>query len=221
MTQEELPIEPEEKSLGFLNLLVLVLSLFVLSAITVDTIFEIPHEISTLLDYFDFGICIIFFIEFVYRFSKAENKWRFMRWGWIDLISSIPMVDWLRAGRILRVIRIIRIIRAFRSINRLIHHLFKNRAEGTISSMLIFAALLMMFSSILILQVENAPNSNILTAEDSIWWAYVTITTVGYGDLYPVTTEGRLIASVLMAGGVGLFGTFAAYVASWFMEKLK
>ena len=72
-----------------------------------------------------------------------------------------------------------------------------------------------------ILQVEKDPNSNIKTAEDALWWAYVTITTVGYGDKYPVTTEGRLIAVVLMTGGVGLFGTFTAYIASWFVVDNK
>ena len=62
-------------------------------------------------------------------------------------------------------------------------------------------------------------NSNIKTAEDAIWWAWVTITTVGYGDKYPVTTEGRIIASFLMTAGVGLFGTFTGFIASWFLEK--
>ncbi|MGE0021904.1 MAG: potassium channel family protein [Draconibacterium sp.] len=83
------------------------------------------------------------------------------------------------------------------------------------------AVLLIIFSSIAILQVENAPNSNIQTAEDAIWWSYVTITTVGYGDKFPVTTEGRIIASVLMTAGVGLFGTFTAYIASLFVTDKK
>lgn len=56
---------------------------------------------------------------------------------------------------------------------------------------------------------------------NALWWAYVTITTVGYGDKFPVTTEGRLIASILMTAGVGLFGTFTAYVASWFVIDNK
>lgn len=73
---------------------------------------------------------------------------------------------------------------------------------------------MVIFSAIAILQVERDPNSNIKTAEDALWWSYVT-TTVGYGDRYPVTTEGRLIASVLMTAGVGLFGTFTAYIASF------
>ena len=80
---------------------------------------------------------------------------------------------------------------------------------------------MVIFSSIAILQVETDPNSNIKTAEDAIWWAYVTITTVGYGDKFPVTTEGRIIAAVLMTVGVGLFGTFTAFLASWFVEQTK
>lgn len=85
----------------------------------------------------------------------------------------------------------------------------------------IIAVLMIIFSSIAVLQVENDPNSNIKTAEDAIWWAYVTITTVGYGDKFPVTTEGRLIAALLMTVGVGLFGTFTAYLASWFVGETK
>lgn len=83
------------------------------------------------------------------------------------------------------------------------------------------ALLMIIFSGIAILQVEKAPTSNIKTAEDAIWWAYTTITTVGYGDKYPVTTEGRIIAMVLMTVGVGLFGTFTAYVASFFVSEKK
>lgn len=144
-----------------------------------------------------------------------------MRWGWIDLISCVPMIDYLRAGRLLRLIRLLRVIRAFRSTHRLIHHIFANRARGAFNSVVVLAVMLLLFSSIAILQVETDPNSNIKTAEDAIWWAYVTITTVGYGDRFPVTTEGRLLAAVLMTAGVGLFGTFTAFVASWFAEGRK
>jgi voltage-gated potassium channel len=80
---------------------------------------------------------------------------------------------------------------------------------------------MIIFGSIAILQVEHDPNSNIKTAEDAIWWAFVTITTVGYGDKYPVTTEGRIIAGFLMITGVGLFGTFTGFIASWFLEPGK
>jgi voltage-gated potassium channel len=77
---------------------------------------------------------------------------------------------------------------------------------------------MILFASVTILELEDTPDANIKTAEDAIWWAYATITTVGYGDKYPVTTGGRIIAAMLMTTGVGLFGTFTAYVSSWFVK---
>ena len=206
-----------ENQLGLLNLVVFVLSIYVLLAILVDTILVLPKETSILLTYIDNTICVFFFAEFCFRFYKAKNKQAFMKWGWIDLISSVPAVSYLRAGRILRLIRLLRLIRAFRSTQMFVKHVFRNKAKVAFTSVTILALLLIIFSSIAILQVEKDPDSNIKTAEDAIWWAYVTITTVGYGDKFPVTTEGRIIAAVLMTAGVGLFGTFTAYVSSWFV----
>jgi voltage-gated potassium channel len=210
-----------ENKLGILNIVVIFLSIYILGALIIDTAYELPPETSNLLQYFDNAICGVFFIEFCVRFAKAENKLKFMRWGWIDLIASIPTVDALRAGRLLRLIRLLRVVRAFRSIHNLFHYVFLNKAKGALTSASLTAILLVIFSAIAILQVETDPNSNIKTAEDAIWWAYVTITTVGYGDKFPITTEGRIIAAILMTAGVGLFGTFTAYVASWFVVENK
>lgn len=70
------------------------------------------------------------------------------------------------------------------------------------------------------LQLEKGvEGSNIHNASDALWWAFVTITTVGYGDFYPVSHEGRVVAVILMTSGVGLFGTFTGFVASWFLEE--
>lgn len=80
---------------------------------------------------------------------------------------------------------------------------------------------MLIFGSISILQVETVPESNIKTAGDAIWWAFVTITTVGYGDRFPVTSAGRIIAAFLMITGVALFGTFTGFVAAWFMDGDK
>jgi voltage-gated potassium channel len=207
-----------DETLGYFNIIILVLTIYVLGALLVQTFYVLPIETAKLLDFIDKAICLIFFVDFTVRFFKAENKLKFMRWGWIDLVSSIPVVNYFRAGRLLRLIRILRIIRAFRSSKQLVNHVFKNKAKGTFTSVSIFAVLLIIFSAIAILQVENTKEGNIKSAEDAIWWAYVTITTVGYGDKFPVTTEGRLIAVVLMTAGVGLFGTFTAYASSWFVE---
>ena len=206
--------------INILNALGLLFSIYVLLALMIDTLFAVPQEIARLLDFVDNGICIFFLIEFAVRFYQADNKWKFMRWGWIDLIASIPTMDYLRAGRALRLIRLLRILRAFRSTRHLVSHVFQNKAQGTFTTVSILAVILIIFSSISVLQFETADTrANIRTAEDAIWWAYVTITTVGYGDRYPVTTGGRIIGTLLMTGGVGLFGTFTAYISAWFLKS--
>ena len=214
-------IVKNENKLGYLNILVIVLSIYVLIALLIDTIFKLPPEVSRVVNLIDNVICIFFLFDFCIRFYQAESKLKFMRWAWIDLISSIPTLDFLRAGRTLRLIRLLRILRAFRSVRHLVNHVFKKKTQGAFTTVSIVAVLMLIFSAIAILQVEDDPNSNIKTAEDAIWWAYVTITTVGYGDKFPVTTEGRIIAAILMTTGVGLFGTFTAFIASWFVAERK
>jgi voltage-gated potassium channel len=209
-----------DSKFGFLNLMALVLSVYVLIALLVDIIVPLPTEISRMLTIVDNGVCIFFLVEFFIRLFRADNKLKFMKWGWIDLISSIPDVEYLRVGRAFRLIRLLRILRAFRSAKHLMSFVFQNKAKGAFTSVIILAVILVIFSSISILQFESDdPNGNIKTAEDAIWWSYVTITTVGYGDKFPVTSGGRIIGAILMTAGVGLFGTLTAYVSSWFLAK--
>jgi voltage-gated potassium channel len=207
-----------KKNFGILNLVVLLLSITALLCLVVDTFFTISAEVSKLLKYFDYFLCAFFFCEFLYQLITATNKKGYLKWGWMDLLSSIPLIDTFRYARVIRIIRIVRIIRAFKSINEFLNHIYLNKAKGALSSVLTLAVLILIFSSIAILQVEDTPNGNIKTAEDAIWWAYTTVTTVGYGDKYPVTSEGRLIAIFLMTFGVGMFGTFTAYIASLFVK---
>ena len=202
--------------LGFLNLIIIVFSVYVLVALLIDTFFVLPENIHKLLQIIDDGICFIFIYEFCHRFITTNNKLHFLKWGWIDLISSIPAFPFIRFGRLFRLVRLLRILRAFRSLRVLLKHIFRNRVQGTMSLAAIVTFLIIIFSSISVLIVEKDPASNIKTAEDAIWWSLESVTTVGYGDKFPVTSEGRLIGAVLMFVGVGMFGTFTAYLASWF-----
>jgi voltage-gated potassium channel len=208
-----------ENTFGGLSLIILILSLYVLISLVTTTFFNVSPEVQKILMQIDNFICIIFLIDFFYRFYKAPNKLKFLKWGWIDFISSIPFIDFLRVGRLLRLLRLLRILRAFKSVKHIAEHVYKDKSKGLLSTVAVIAFLMVLFSSVTILQVETAPNSNIKTAEDALWWSYTTLTTVGYGDRYPVTTEGRLIATVLMTTGVGLCGTFAGYIASILMSK--
>ena len=141
-----------------------------------------------------------------------------MKWGWIDLLACIPNVDALRVGRLVRVLRIIRLLRGVRIGHRVYELLVQNKPKSAAVSVLFTTLLLVTFGSIAILIAEEPhTGANIKTAQDAVWWSVTTITTVGYGDRYPVTTGGRVIAMGLMICGVGLFGTLSGLVASIFL----
>lgn len=196
----------------------LVLSIYVVLALLVRELVPIDKPTQQLLNEIDTGICLFFLYDFFLRLYQAPDKWTFLRWGWIDLLASIPALDWFRLGQLVRVVRILRLIRSFRSIRNLLSYLFRDRANGTLAVVLLSSVLLMIFGAVAILYAERVPEANIKSPSDALWWAFVTITTVGYGDRYPVTTIGRLIAALLMIAGVGLFGTFTGYVANFFVE---
>jgi len=218
MADETEHIAISDEQLGPFQLVILILSIYVLVALFVEAAVDLPPNVETLLQRIDDAICVIFLLDFGVRFARSRDRRRFMRWGWIDVLSSIPMVDAFRWGRLVRIIRIFRILRAFRSTRVLVKYFFRNRAHGTFATVALISVTLTIFSSIAVLNFEDVPEANIKSAADALWWSFVTITTVGYGDKYPVTPEGRVIAVFLMTAGVGLFGTFTGLVASFFIE---
>jgi voltage-gated potassium channel len=202
---------------GPYQVFMLALCLYVLAALAVETFLTLPPEASTILAYADTGICVLFLADFVYQFLSAKRKLAYLKWGWIDLLSSIPNVDFLRLGRAARVLRIIRLLRGVRSVKVLFSFLLTRRAEGTFLAVALMSIILVVFASIAMCQIEQVPEANIKTAEDALWWAVVTVTTVGYGDKFPVTPEGRIIGAIVIVAGVTLYATFTAFIASWFL----
>src|SRR5437899_4785181 len=142
------------KLTGF-HLLMLVLSVYVLVALFVDTVFKLPPEISSLLQTLDTLVCFVFLGDFFYRLYRAESRLAFLKWGWIDFISSIPTLFLFRWGRIVRVVRILRVLRGVRSTKYILTILFENKAQGAFSVVLLISIVLIIFSSIAILNVET------------------------------------------------------------------
>lgn len=203
-------------------LFTLALSLFTLGMLAVDALFRLDARTREIIAWLDNGVCLLFFLDFVLTFWRAESKaGYFFKWGWLDLLSSIPMVDELRWGRLARVFRIFRILRGLRAAKLLAELIVQRRHESALLSAALISMLLVVFSAIGILHLETAPNSNIRSAEDALWWSITTITTVGYGDLYPVTSAGRALAAGMMIAGVGLFGALSGLVASWLLRPVE
>lgn len=213
------PASNPETKVGPFQIAVLVLSLAVLGALAADTFWQLPPEVRRIIQIGDTAVCIVLMADFVMAFRRAKSKLAFMKWGWIDLLASIPNLDFLRWGRLVRVLRVLRLLRGIRTVHRVATALFHNRLQGGAVSLALMAFLLVAFSSVAVLVCERQDGANIKSAEDAIWWSITTMTTVGYGDHYPVTTEGRVVGIILMICGVGMFAGLSGLVASLFLGK--
>jgi len=118
---------------SFYLIFILVLSILALVALAVETIFKLDQSTRQILSVADTAVCVIFFIDFLILFFRAENKVKyFLTWGWLDLLSSIPILNVLRWGRAIRIIRIFRVIRGFKSAKIITRAILEKRSQSTI-----------------------------------------------------------------------------------------
>ena len=160
----------------------------------------------------------IFLADFCYRFFTAPSKsgYFFRNFGWADLLSSLPFAR----TKILRLFRLWRVIRLMRNfgLRNLVREFVADRAGNALLTVVFLVFCVLEFGSLAVLSAElSSPDANITNASDALWWTYVTITTVGYGDRYPVTNAGRLVGVLVMTAGVGLFGTLSGFLANTFL----
>lgn len=157
-----------------------------------------------------------FVFDFFYRLLTASSRRGYFigSMGWADLLAVIPM---FRIFRIFRIIRVARLLSVYGP-RRFLADLVEARASATF--------LLTIFLVILVLEVAGASiyyaeqgdtQANIGSAGDAIWWGLVTITTVGYGDRFPVTPEGRVIGVFLLMSGIGLFSVLTGFISNLFL----
>lgn len=197
------------------------IAMMLLSAIAmiiVLSIFVVPMHSETrrLLTLIDTMICIVFIVHFVFNLITSQQRAQYVKEHWLDFFASIPLIEPLRLLRFLQIFRVIRMIRLAHSV---LLPMLKQRIQTTMAGLLVFMIIIVAGSAVAIFLIEsNAPDSNIKTAEDALWWGLITISTVGYGDYYPVTTWGRLVSSLLIISGVSLFGVISGYIASSFSK---
>ena len=170
-----------------------------------------------LVVYIDVVLTAFFLGDFLYRLKTAPAKRRYL-WrggGILDLLSCAPGFRIFRLFRIFRAVRMIRRLGGAQMFGELRGHF----ATGTVY--------LVVFTGIFVLEVvgllelrfeEHATGANITSAGDALWWGYVTATTVGYGDEYPITMGGRLVGWLMLTVGVALFATFSGFLANTFLS---
>ena len=172
---------------------------------------HLTHPVRRTCEIVVYVIWALFALDFGIRLYLSEAKWRFVRRNIVDLVSIVLPV--LRPLRLLRLIALIRVL------NRRAETSLQGRVAIYVATS---GSLLVLVASLAALDAErHKPGANITSFGDALWWAATTVTTVGYGDHYPISTEGRFVAVALMIGGIALLGIVTASIAAWLLGRVR
>lgn len=206
------------------NIFMLGLSLFVLAELAVDIIYSYPPQIESVITKVDLGICLVFLCDWLFFFFKSTDKRRYALQNSLDLIGAIPFYEGFRLFRIVRAVRILKAMRMLRGLKGampIFRVLAKNPMRSAISVYFSVTLLVYFYCSLGIYHFEKGVNEKFTSFGEALWCAFTSLTTVGYGDLYPITWEGRIMAGVLVLTGLGFFSLLTAEIAAQFMKYLK
>jgi voltage-gated potassium channel len=159
----------------------------------------------------EFASWLVFLLDYGLRLWAARDRRSYFTKHLLDLlIVALPA---------LRPLRLLRLVVLFRVLNRKAAASLQGRVALYVS---VSAATLVVCAALAVLDAERgAPDANIKSFGNALWWAMVTVTTVGYGDHFPVTVQGRFVAGGLMIGGVALIGVVTASFAAWFIDRVR
>jgi voltage-gated potassium channel len=202
---------------------IFVAALSVLSIVNLVLLYVIQDQsLDTVLAVMNLLLTVIFLCDFIYRLSTAPDraKYFFRGFGWADLLASLPF-EQVKILRVFRLVKVGRLLNDYGAKN-ILRSLVKDRAGSALYTLLLIAILVLEFGSLEMLRLEqNAEGANITNASDALWYIIVTMSTVGYGDQYPITNAGRLMGTMIIIIGVGIFGTLTGYLANIFLGPAK
>jgi voltage-gated potassium channel len=201
---------------------IFVLCVAVLSIVNIFLAFLVNNpDLNQLILWTDGVFITIFAFDFLRRLRVADDARKYVVHGkgWLDLISTIPL---LQIARLLRIVRVVRLTRRMGGPEATARLFFADRATGGLLLVFFVALVVLEYGSFAVLYAEDeAPGANITTAGDAIWYTIVTMSTVGYGDQYPVTEMGRLFGAGIIIVGVGVFGTLTGFLANAFLAPRR
>ena len=192
-----------------------VIAILWLPILVAPLVVRLSATTSDALNAIDYTIWALFAVEYLAKLSLAPNRWKFVTTHVLDLVViAIPFL------RPVRALRLLRLLRAGTVAGEGLARAKRLLSEHGLQYVLLAAVIIVFAAAAAEYGFErHAAGSNIHSYGDALWWAVVTVTTVGYGDRYPVTTDGRGIAVVLMLVGIGLLGVITANVAAFFVTK--
>jgi len=210
------------------------LVLFSIILLVIDSVFSLSGKGRTIVYFLDGVICIILGIDYVERLLKSDTKRLFLKNTWYEVLAIIPAYTFMAfqaqfIGGALRILRFVRVVRSIK-IGILLSRSFKliiHAKNIVIRSKILYVASLSILATILsstvIYTLEgNLEGSNIKDFFDAIWWSLTTLTTVGYGDIVPITREGKILGIFLMVFGVIVWSsTISLLSASIIKEEVK
>ena len=185
-------------------------------------ILPVDHEVKEVARIIDLFLALIFMADFAGRLYLARPRRAYFidRQGWADLLGSLPL-PYLRVFRVVRLVRAVHRVEAMGG-RKVVRELIVERHQTALLVATFLVIAILELGSMFVVSAERgAPGANIKSGGDALWWAIVSVATVGYGDRYPVTPEGRVVGVLLIIGGVGLFGVFTGFLARMFLTPVS
>jgi len=212
----------------FFDLIIQFLIVVSIIVFSMETLPNLNKDTSQTLYHIEFVLVIIFCAEYAIRFLVAEKKLSFVLsfWGLVDLLAILPFfllsfdMVLIRTLRLLRLLRILKLGRYSKSVNRMINALKIAKEDLVIS--LIASIIMLIVAGFGIYQFENAVQPDKFSSVfESLWWALATLTTVGYGDVYPITAGGKIFTGIILFIGLGIVAIPAGIISSSMTEARK
>lgn len=204
-----------KKSKRAFYLLLIFLTLADIVLLCYITFYSVSAQVMSDVFAFDFILCIVLWVEFIYSYRCAEDKRKYLDTNLLSIIGMLPIdFFFLRALRLIKLLQLIRIY----AVSKDDEEILINFLKKTYLDKIIVIAIVFIFAITILIRFVDTGINDIQTA---LWYILVSMTSTGYGDIVPVTVSGRLIGAIAMIGGILIFATVTAVISSIYVTKIS